>query len=145
MSIPSEKKSNLKGSANFILALESHLNSIAENDPLFAKTLKKPNKNIDDCITYILNTVKNSGCSGVEINEVLNMAVHYYDEDEIEVGKPLKAQVVVNHAVALTPEEEDEIREKARQKVFDEAKNNLTAKKSKPKKSKVINNNPSLF
>lgn len=141
MSIPSKNK--LKGSQNFIKAIQSHLDSLAKEDPLFKETLQKPNKNIDDCVTYILNTVKNSGCNGFEPDEIYNMAVHYYDEDQIEIGKPLIAQVIVNHAVKLTPEEEEEIREKARKEVFDNAKQNLTTKKSKQTKS--INNNPTLF
>ena len=30
---------------------------------------------------------------------------HYYDENEIEVGKPIQCQVAVNHIVELTAEE----------------------------------------
>ena len=33
---------------------------------------------------------------------------HYYDENEIEVGKPIQCQVVVNHVVELTEEEKQE-------------------------------------
>ena len=38
---------------------------------------------------------------------------HYYDEDDIEVGKPLQCQVVVNHTVELTDEEKAEARQQA--------------------------------
>ena len=38
---------------------------------------------------------------------------HYYDENEIEVGKPIQCQVVVNHVVELTEEEKQEARRKA--------------------------------
>jgi hypothetical protein len=30
------------------------------------------------------------------------MAIHYYDEDTIEVGKPIGGKVVVNHSFAKT-------------------------------------------
>lgn len=38
---------------------------------------------------------------------------HYYDENEIEVGKPIQCQVAVNHVVELTEEEKQEARRKA--------------------------------
>ncbi|MBP9481471.1 MAG: hypothetical protein KBF15_08460, partial [Parabacteroides sp.] len=38
----------------------------------------KPEKNIDDCVTYILNEVKKSGCNGFADDEIYSMAVHYY-------------------------------------------------------------------
>ena len=38
---------------------------------------------------------------------------HYYDENEIEVGKPIQCQVAVNHVVELTAEEKAEARQKA--------------------------------
>lgn len=82
--------------------IQAHLQSVADNDSLFAETFKKPAKNINDCITYILNTVKASGKNGFADEEVFSMAVHYYDEDDIKVGSPVKSQVVVNHHVEQT-------------------------------------------
>ena len=38
---------------------------------------------------------------------------HYYDENEIEVGKPIQCQVAVNHVVELTAEEKAEARQNA--------------------------------
>ena len=38
----------------------------------------KPTKNIDNCITYILNQVKKSGCCGFSDDEIFGMALHYY-------------------------------------------------------------------
>lgn len=51
----------MKATDNFKKAIENHLNQLAEKDSLFAETLKKENKNIDDCCTYILNQVQESG------------------------------------------------------------------------------------
>lgn len=87
----------MKGTEQFKIVIQNHLNSLAEKDQLFAKTLKKENKNIDDCINYILNQVQKSGCNGFADEEIYQMAVHYYDEDDIIVGKPINAKVVVNH------------------------------------------------
>ena len=38
---------------------------------------------------------------------------HYYDEDDIEVGKAISCQVAVNHVVELTEEEKAEARQEA--------------------------------
>lgn len=87
----------MKGTETFKNIIGAHLQSVAEKDPLFADTLKKPNKNLDGCINYILNTVKASGCNGFADDEVFGMAIHYYDEDDIKPGKTVKCDVVVNH------------------------------------------------
>jgi hypothetical protein len=84
-------------------AISNYLKEIAKNDELFAKTLNKPTKNIDDCATYILNEVKKTGRQGFDDEEIYRMAIHYYDEDSIEIGKPISARVVVNHALAAPP------------------------------------------
>ena len=90
-----------------------YLEQRAEEDALFAKNYRNPAKSIDECVTYILNYVKKSGCNGFTDGEIFGQAVHYYDENEIEVGKPMNCQVVVNHIVELTEEEKAEARQNA--------------------------------
>lgn len=90
----------MKATEDFKQTIQKHLVERASNDPLFAKSFNKEWKNADDCVTYILNAVKRSGCTGFTDDEVYNMAVHYYDEDDIEIGdKNTNATVVVNHKV----------------------------------------------
>jgi len=86
----------MKSTTNFKNIIEAKLQEIASNDPLFAVSLQKENKNIDDCITYILNQVKNSGCNAFEDDEIYNMGIHYYDEDNLEVGKAIQCNIVTN-------------------------------------------------
>ena len=88
----------MKPSNTFKETIKQHLESRAASDELFAVTLAKEGKNIDDCCTYILNQVKKSGANGFADSEIFGMAVHYYDEDKIEVGKPINAKVIVNHS-----------------------------------------------
>ena len=90
-----------------------YLEQRAEEDALFAKNYRNPAKNIDECVTYILNYVKKSGCNGFTDGEIFGEAVHYYDENEREVGKPMNCQAVVNHVVELTAEEKAEARQDA--------------------------------
>lgn len=81
----------------FEATIQGHLNLIASKDSLFAESLKKANKNIKECVNYIYDTVRKSGRIGFNDDEIFNMAIHYYDEDDIKDIKPMKCQVVVNH------------------------------------------------
>ena len=112
----------MNGTDHFKRTIQAYLDSRAAEDKLFAASYNKPNKNIDDCATYILNWVQKSGCNGFSDGEIYSQAVHYYDEDDIEVGKPLQCQVVVNHTVELTEnhtvELTDEEKAEARQQAI---------------------------
>lgn len=103
----------MKGTEHFTRTIAEYLNQRAITDPLFAPNLQKPNKSIEECITYILNEVQRSGCNGFADDEIYSMAVHYYDEDNIEVGNPISCRVAVNHVVELTEKEKAEARQKA--------------------------------
>ena len=103
----------MKGTDHFKRTIQMYLEQRAEEDALFAKNYRNPAKNIDECVTYILNYVKKSGCNGFTDGEILGMREHYYDENEIEVGKPMNCQAVVNHVVELTAEEKAEARQDA--------------------------------
>lgn len=126
----------MKSTESFKKAIQDKLNEIAANDPLFETNLKKEGKNIDDCITYIFKTVKESGCNGFTDDEVFGMAIHYYDEDNINVGAPMTCNVVVNHKVELSPEEIQQAKTAALNKVIEKESERLS-KKSNPKKSSI--------
>jgi len=103
----------MSGTEHFTRTISEYLNLRAATDPLFAPKLKKPHKNIEDCITYILKQVQQSGCNGFEDDEIYSMAVHYYDEDDLEMGNHVACHVVVNHTIVLTEEEKAEARKQA--------------------------------
>lgn len=134
----------MKATNHFKNTIKAYLDQRADDDVLFSFQYTKPEKNIDDCITYILNTVKQSGCNGFADDEIYSMAVHYYDEDNIEIGKPMNGQVVVNHVVVLTEEEKEQARQDAIQKAQEEAYNKLKQPIKKAKKV-ALNPQPSLF
>lgn len=136
----------MKGTEQFTRTIAEYLNQRAMTDPLFAPNLQKPHKNIEDCITYILNQVKSSGCCGFEDDEIYSMAVHYYDEDELEVGSRVGCNVVVNHTIVLTEEEKAEAREKAlKQYQAEELRKLQEAKRTKGKANNEQAPQPSLF
>ena len=103
----------MSGTEQFTRTIAEYLNLRAATDPLFAPNLAKPHKNIEDCITYILKQVQQSGCNGFEDDEIYSMAIHYYDEDDLEVGSPVACHVVVNHTIVLSEEEKAEARKQA--------------------------------
>ena len=103
----------MSGTEQFTRTIAEYLNQRAATDPLFAPNLAKPHKNIEDCITYILKQVQQSGYNGFEDDEIYSMAVHYYDEDDLDVGSHVACHVVVNHAIVLSEEEKAEARKQA--------------------------------
>ena len=103
----------MKSTEHFKMTIQAYLQQRASEDRLFAESYRKEGKNIDDCITYILNEVQRSGCNGFTDGEIYSMAVHYYDEDDVKVGNPVSCQVSVNHIVELTEEEKAEARQRA--------------------------------
>ena len=123
-----------------------YLEQRAAEDELFAKNYRNPAKNMDDCVTYILNYVQKSGCNGFSDGEIYGQAVHYYDENEIEVGNPLQCHVAVNHVVELTAEEKAEARQNALRQYQNEDLRRLQSR-NKPNTTakKETNVQPTLF
>lgn len=87
----------MEATTDFTKVINNYCKNLASQDDAFKAKFESEKKNIDDCVTYILNTVKNSGCNGFTDEAIYGMALHYYDEDEIEVGEKINANVVVNH------------------------------------------------
>ena len=71
--------------------------------------------------------------------EIYSMALHYYDEEDIDIGKPVSCKVVVNHTVELTEEEKAEARRNAIRKAESEAYAKLRKPSPNPRKSKITN------
>ncbi len=136
----------MKGTELFKAAIQNYLEYRAMTDDLFAPRYANPAKNIDDCITYILNEVQKSGMNGFNDDEIYSMAMHYYDEDDIEIGKPISCNVMVNHHVELTEEEKQNARKKAIEQYQQMELNKLQSRaKQKSSAPQTTNVQPSLF
>lgn len=135
----------MKTTAHFKRTIQAYLEQRASEDKLFAVAYRKEGKNMNDCVTYILNTVKASGCNGFTDGEIYSMAVHYYDEDDIEVGKPLSCQVSVNHVVELTEEEKAEARKRAIEQYQQAELRKMQERTKKPTAKQETQVQPSLF
>ena len=135
----------MKATNHFQNTIKAYLDKRAEIDLLFSFRYSLPEKKLEDCVTYILNQVQKSGCNGFHDDEIFGMAVHFYDEDNIEIGQPIhNAQVAVNHVVVLTAEEKEQARQDAMQKAQDEAYRKMTQPIKKAKRV-ALNPQPSLF
>jgi hypothetical protein len=134
----------MKSTEIFKRTILMHLEQRAANDALFVASYRKQQKNIDDCITYILNTVQKSGCNGFADDEIYSMAVHYYDEDNTDTCNPVNCNIVVNHVVELTEEEKEQAHKDAIQRVQDEAYKQLKQPQKKHSKS-TVNSQLRLF
>lgn len=137
-----------KGTNAFTDTIRQYLENKAKNDSLFAIKFANPSKSVEDCVTYIINEVKKSGCNGFADAEIYGMAVHFYEEAEIEVGNQINCQVVVNHTVELTEEEKEQARqdaiERLRQEEMAKMRKPIQAKKATTEK-KTQDVQPSLF
>lgn len=123
----------MMGTEAFKQTIQDYITDRSLADPLFADKVNRENKNIDDCIKYILKTVQNSGCNGFTDNEIYSMAVHYYEEENVEIGNISNYNVIVNHKVELTDEE----KEKAKEKAIEEVKQEQISKMKKAGKRTI--------
>ena len=95
----------MKGTEHFKDIIQNYWETRASYDELFAKNFRKENKNIDECITYILTEIPRMRCTDLS------------DED-----------------IKLTEEEKAEARKKTIERHQAEEFCKLTAKKPKAEK-----------
>lgn len=137
----------MKATEHFRQTIKAYLDERAQNDELFAVSYAKENKNMDDCVTFILNQVKRSKCMGLTDEEVYSLAVHFFDEDDIEIGNSIACNVIVNHTVELTEEEKAQARQDALKEYQAEQLCKMQKRTNKPKtpKAQPEITTPSLF
>ena len=126
----------MKATDTFKRTIQEFLDKLAGEDSLFAERYFKPGKSVDECVNFILNTVKNSGRNGFTDDEVFGIAIHYFDEDELDDKylKQIGCDVVVNHHVSLSDDEKSEIAEKARKDYYEECLRKQRELVSRPKR-----------
>ena len=137
----------MKATEHFRQTIKAYLDERAQNDELFAVSYAKENKNMDDCVTFILNQVKRSKCMGLTDEEVYSLAVHFFDEDDIEIGNSIACNVIVNHTVERTEEEKAKARQEALKEYQAEQLRKMQKRTNKPKtpKAQPEITTPSLF
>lgn len=123
----------MKGTEHFKEVIKSYLDSRAAEDELFRAKYEAVNRPIEDIVTFVLNEVKNSGMCGWSDEEVYALVMHAAEEPDLEVGKPIECEIVVNHHIDLTEEEKAEQKAMALKRYQDEEYRKLQSRNSKPK------------
>lgn len=130
----------MKGKDRFKEVIKEYLDDRAAKDALFAERYANTKKNIDDCAEYIFSEVKKSGRMGFADEEIYGIAVHYYDEDNLQFENVGDMEVIVNQAVELTEEEKAKARQEAfkayRQEQLDAIRNGEKQKNEKKQEAK---------
>lgn len=78
--------------------LEDKLGKMASQDPNFRERYNDKQKSITDCIRYITQQARKqavNNCAAISDEDILQMAVHYYQEKDVEPTKETAQAKVV--------------------------------------------------
>ena len=116
--------------------IKDYLDERARQDELFAKSYSKTNKNIDECYDYIVSEArkqcKDSDSICIPDDVVFGWAVHYYDEDDIKVGRSTESKESKESNANKKAVETNKMASNANKKASEANKKSADAKKSKP-------------
>lgn len=136
-----------------ITAIKNYLDNRAMTDELFAAKYANPKKSIDECCKYITGEAyakAKNGCAVISDEEVYGMAVHYYDEDDINIRKAPNARTAKTNAEPeLTKEQQEALRLQAEKEykaqILAEFKQKEIERKAKAREKKPQLQMASLF
>ena len=124
-----------------IIKIGNYLKKRAVENPNVESTIKKKNKNLKECWSYVLGEISsdiyregNLGIAAGDDQILFDLALHYYDEDNIEIKKTNWDKVV---SIDGNQEELEKIVNKTKKKVM--------RKKKKVVKTDEIEEQMSLF
>ena len=122
-------------------AISMYLTAKAYNDPEFKTKFENPNKNLDECVTYITYSmyckVKQAAEEGKERmavcipsdDEIFALAEHYYEDEDLKVdGKELQSVRLVSMAATTFTEAE---RAQQRQEAITKYQNEVIAEQKR--------------
>ena len=127
--------------------IKDYLDERASKDELFAKSYAKSNKNIDECYDYIVGEArkqcKDSDSICISDDVVYGWAVHYYDEDDINVGHKksmsTESKESTESNVNKKAVEANKMASNANKKSVEAKKKSADAKKRKPSRIQQLN------
>ena len=123
----------MKGTEQFKAVIKDYLDKRAQEDELFRAKYEASTCTIEQVVTYIINEVHKSGRCGFSDEEIFGLAVHAAEEPNLEIGKPIECDIVVNTHIDLTDEEKAEQKALALRRYQDEELNKLRQRNNKPK------------
>lgn len=112
--------------------IKNHLGQMASDDDNFKERFEDKAKSLEECEQYIYEQAKEQAkggnCAGIADNDVLNWAIHYYQEKDV---KP-KGNVTAK-AVSTSPSMAPATPPKAKAAAIQPKPRKAKAKKSEPK------------
>ncbi|MDE6521875.1 MAG: PcfK-like family protein [Muribaculaceae bacterium] len=125
-------------------------------EPSFAIKMANPSKSIEGAVNYLCSQIQKSGLCMVDNTKVMNILVHYFDENEIEDCGKVNCKIVVSKP-ELSEEDKQMLKEQAMEEYKEEQlkqirRDNAPKATPKPKPTTTapkagaeINVQPSLF
>lgn len=94
--------------------LEAKLGEMASQDPNFRERYKDGQKSMNECVRYITQQARKqavNGCAAISDDDVLQMAVHYYQEKDVNPTKEeIKAEIKTSKPKQEKPKQEEKPR-----------------------------------
>lgn len=136
-----------------IAAMQQMLQERCIAEPMFAIKMANPLKSMEGAVNYLCSQIQKSGMCCVDDTTVMNILVHYFDENEIEDCGKVNCNIVVSKP-ELSEEDKAELKEQAMEQYKQEQLREIrrqSAPKAQPKPTTAskageeINVQPSLF
>lgn len=102
----------MKSNNAAIAAMQQMLQERCIAEPTFAIRMANPNKSMEGAINYLCSQIQKIGLCCVDDTTVMNILVHYFDENEIEEGGKVNCNIVVSKP-ELSDEDKAELKEQA--------------------------------
>lgn len=144
----------LKSNNAAIAAMQQMLQERCIAEPTFAIKMANPLKNMEGAVNFLCSQIQKSGMCCVDNTTVMNILVHYFDENEIEDCGKVNCNIVVSKP-ELSEEDKAELKEQAmeqfKQEQLRELRNQSKPKlqpkqtSSAPKAGAEIDTAPNLF
>ena len=74
----------MKSNDSALAVMQQMLQERCIAEPSFAIKMANPSKSLEGAVNYLCSQIQKSGLCVVDDKEVLNILVHYFDENEIE-------------------------------------------------------------
>ena len=144
----------MKSNNAAIAAMQQMLQERCIAEPTFAIKMANPSKSMEGAVNYLCGQILKSSLCCVDDATVMNILVHYFDENEIEEGGKVNCNIVVSKP-ELSDEDKAELKEQAMEQYKKEQLREIrrqSAPKAQPKPTATapkagaeINVQPNLF
>ena len=144
----------MKSNDSALAVMQQMLQERCIAEPSFAIKMANPSKSMEGAVNYLCSQIQKSGLCMVDDKEVMNILVHYFDENEIEDCGKVNCNIVVSKP-ELSEEDKEILKEQAMQEYKEEQLRQIRRENTPksypksiittPKKGAEINTTPSLF